>query len=210
MEFYFLGDPLLQIRVYKSSLNSDISKHLDACLTDEQSCDNWSPALVAYGQTARPSYRNCWDFKISEDGLQTAQNKIVDIYNTTKKEVRKCVDDYSSFNNIKMDYMEAINFVKYSKGEHFSYHSDHGYHYVCTVSTVAYLNDDYDGGELRFNKLDLSIKPKSGDIIVFPSTFIYAHASLPVLSGEKYVAVTMFDYNNGYSQYRKNIKPPSN
>jgi hypothetical protein len=202
MDFYFLGDPYLQIRVYKSNLNSDISTRLNSCLTDEQSCDNWSLALIAYNQKADPSYRNCWDFKISESALGAMRKEIVDIYNTTKNEVRKCVDDYSSFNNIKMDYMEAINFVKYSEGEHFSYHSDHGYHYVCTVSTVAYLNDEYDGGELHFNKLDLKLKPQAGDIIVFPSSFIYSHSSLDVLSGEKYAAVTMFDYDNGYSTYR--------
>jgi len=202
MNFYFLGDPKLQIRVYSSNLNSDLSTRLNSCLTDEQSCNNWSVALVAYNEKANPSYRNCWDFKIADSALVSMRQEIVDIYNTTKNEVRKCVDDYSSFNRINMGYMEAINFVKYSRGEHFSYHSDHGYHYVCTVSTVAYLNDDYEGGELHFNKLDLKIKPKAGDVVVFPSSFVYSHASLPVLAGEKYAAVTMFDYDNGYSLYR--------
>jgi predicted 2-oxoglutarate/Fe(II)-dependent dioxygenase YbiX len=58
------------------------------------------------------------------------------------------------------------------------------------------LNEGYEGGELWFNHLDQTIKPKTGDIVVFPSTFIYSHASLPVKSGVKYSAVTMFDYND--------------
>jgi hypothetical protein len=202
MKFSFLGDPHLQIRVYESNLNGALSTQLNNCLTHEQSCNNWSLALVGYEQKPDPNYRNCWDFKISDSNLDGVQQGVVDIYNTTKEEVRKCVDDYSAFNNINMGFMEAINFVKYSTGEHFSYHSDHGHHYVCTVSTVAYLNDDYEGGELSFDKLDLKIKPKEGDVVVFPSSFIYSHASLPVLSGEKYAAVTMFDYNNGYSSFR--------
>ena len=92
--------------------------------------------------------------------------------------------------------MEAVNFVKYSAGEHFGSHSDHGHSYVCTVSSVAYLNDGYEGGELYFEHLGKKIKPEFGDIVIFPSTFIYKHAALQVTSGIKYSAVTMFDYND--------------
>jgi len=38
--------------------------------------------------------------------------------------------------------------------------------------------------------------PRAGDVVVFPSAFIYSHASLPVRSGVKYSAVTMFDYSD--------------
>ena len=33
---------------------------------------------------------------------------------------------------------------------------------------------------------------------MFPSTYIYAHASKPVTRGTKYAAVTMFDYNDRF------------
>lgn len=59
-----------------------------------------------------------------------------------------------------------------------------------------YLNDDYEGGELWFPLLDLTIKPEAGDAVFFPSTYIYAHAAKQVTSGTKYAAVTMFDYND--------------
>jgi predicted 2-oxoglutarate/Fe(II)-dependent dioxygenase YbiX len=97
---------------------------------------------------------------------------------------------------MKMEYMEAINFVRYGEGQHFDVHSDHGFSYTCTVSSVMYLNDDYDGGELYFPFLGINLKPKAGDIVLFPSTYIYSHAALPVTNGTKYSAVTMFDYND--------------
>jgi predicted 2-oxoglutarate/Fe(II)-dependent dioxygenase YbiX len=59
-----------------------------------------------------------------------------------------------------------------------------------------YLNDDYEGGELWFPFLNCTYIPSYGDIVFFPSTYIYAHASKPVTSGVKYAAVTMFDYND--------------
>lgn len=203
MDFSYLGDPRFGVRVYKSSLNEDMANELNECLTHEQSCDRWSLALVGYEQVPLDSYRNCYDFKINEERLDSVQERVGSIYSRTVEQVKLSVSDYSRDYGVQMNFMEAVNFVKYSEGEHFSYHSDHAFHYVCTVSTVAYFNDDYDGGELHFNKLDLKIKPNAGDIIVFPSNFIYSHASLPVTKGTKYAAVTMFDYDNNYSKFRR-------
>lgn len=205
MDYETLGNPDLGIRVYKSNLNANLANELDKRLSNEQSCDKWSLALVGYSQVPNADYRNCHDFKMSAHQVDTVQERIGEIYSFAAEEIRRSVMHYSVDYGINMGFMEAINFVKYSAGEHFSYHSDHGYHYVCTVSTVAYLNDNYQGGELAFNKLDLKIKPSEGDIVVFPSSFIYSHASLPVTKGTKFAAVTMFDYDNGYSEFRKTL-----
>jgi len=204
MKFRNLGDERFGIRVYETTLNKGLAETLDGCLMHEESCNRWSRALVAYGEIPADSHRNCDDFKLAEAGLDSVQERIADVWHETAKQVRECVRHYST--DLKLDrmgFMEAINFVKYEQGELFSYHSDHGYHYKCTVSTVAFLNDDFEGGLLDFDKLKVSIQPKEGDVVVFPSTYIYTHASLPVTSGTKYVAVTMFDYDNEYSNFRR-------
>jgi hypothetical protein len=43
--------------------------------------------------------------------------------------------------------------------------------------------------------LNLKFKAQKGDIIFFPSTYIYAHGSMEVTKGTKYSAVTMYNYN---------------
>ena len=43
---------------------------------------------------------------------------------------------------------------------------------------------------------DIKFLPEAGDVIIHPSNFVYAHASLPVSEGVKYSAVTMYDYND--------------
>jgi predicted 2-oxoglutarate/Fe(II)-dependent dioxygenase YbiX len=92
---------------------------------------------------------------------------------------------------------EAFNFVKYEgAGTHFRIHADHGPTYVTTISAVIYLNDNYEGGELWFPRFDLTLKPKQGDIAIFPSTFIYEHASKEMIDGTKYAVVVMTDYND--------------
>lgn len=122
--------------------------------------------------------------------------ELVNIYNDTKNPLKECIADYEKRYNINLGYMEAINYIRYGTNQHFQVHTDHGFSYTCTTSSCMYLNDDYEGGELWFPYLDLTFKPEYGDIVLFPSTYIYAHAAKPVLSGTKYSAVTMFDYND--------------
>jgi hypothetical protein len=59
------------------------------------------------------------------------------------------------------------------------------------------LINDYEGGELYFPRLDkLTYKPKKGDIAIFPSNYIYEHASLDMVEGTKYCVVVMMDLND--------------
>jgi hypothetical protein len=115
-----------------------------------------------------------------------------------KSDANQAADDYAKYWGINVVYYEAFNFVKYEgAGTHFNIHADHGPAYNCTVSAVIYINDDYEGGDLKFPRLDnLVYKPRVGDIAVFPSNYIYEHASLPMESGTKYCVVIMTDIND--------------
>jgi predicted 2-oxoglutarate/Fe(II)-dependent dioxygenase YbiX len=52
------------------------------------------------------------------------------------------------------------------------------------LSVLGVLNDDYEGGEFYLidEKTDLS----KGDIIIFPSNFMYPHKVEPVTKGVRY------------------------
>lgn len=65
------------------------------------------------------------------------------------------------------------------------------------VSVVAYLNDcvdseseldgtNFTGGLHYFNYLDITIKPKRGSVIFFPSNYVAAHEVQEVISGTRY------------------------
>ncbi len=58
------------------------------------------------------------------------------------------------------------------------------------LSVVYFLNDDFEGGELVFPALDLSIKPEPGTLVCFPSDHNYIHGVNPVTSGHRYTLVT--------------------
>jgi hypothetical protein len=162
----------------------------------------WQPAYVGY-QQLMPSYRDCVDFKFKKTDIQNdtsiagvaLQNLWQDIYDLQIH----VVDDYRrDYNIMDLKYWEAFNFIKYGEGQHFQEHHDHGYSYNCTLSMVSYVNDDYEGGELFFRLQDKMIKPKAGDVYLFPSNYMYPHKAMPVISGLKYSIVTMLDYNKKF------------
>lgn len=150
-----------------------------------------------------PEYRDCYDFKYKKTDIQydksEASIKLQELWDDVYFRQLQAVKHYCRVHNIgELRYWEAMNYVKYGPGQHFQEHSDNGFSYNCVVSLVAYPNDNYEGGELYFRLQNLNIKPKAGDLFVFPSNFMYPHRAMPVHSGTKYSIVTMLDYSDKY------------
>jgi Rps23 Pro-64 3,4-dihydroxylase Tpa1-like proline 4-hydroxylase len=95
------------------------------------------------------------------------------------------------FNNkfglsIKSNSTLGYQILKYSIGEHYVSHLDNGERTRRYASAVAYLNDDYEGGELYFQDLNFTYEPVAGDVVIFPSGAPFRHEAKPVISGTKY------------------------
>jgi Rps23 Pro-64 3,4-dihydroxylase Tpa1-like proline 4-hydroxylase len=95
------------------------------------------------------------------------------------------------FNNkfglsIKSNSTLGYQILKYSIGEHYVSHLDDGERTRRYASAVAYLNDDYEGGELYFQDLNFTYQPVAGDVVIFPSGAPFRHEAKPVISGIKY------------------------
>jgi len=60
---------------------------------------------------------------------------------------------------------------------------------IPTLTVMAALNDDYQGGELVMFE-DQPIELSTGDVIIFPSNFLYPHKIEPVTSGVRYSFVS--------------------
>ena len=97
--------------------------------------------------------------------------------------------------------MEEFRIKRYNAntGEQFADHID-----ACNLesskrylSLLFYLNDDFSGGETvfhpgQFNQLE--VKPKKGSVVVFPPTWQYPHAGLPLIEGTKYIMSTYMNF----------------
>jgi hypothetical protein len=178
----------------------DLVNRLEKSLTEDRY--KWSQAVVGYYEY-RPEYRDCVDFKYNKtllhDDGQEDSIELAKIWDDCYNRKKIAVDHYSRVHNIsELRFWESFNFIKYGPGQHFQYHHDHGFSYNCTVSLVAYLNDGYTGGGLHFSQQNILYTPKAGDLVIFPSNYMYPHRAMPVETGTKYSLVTMLDYSDKY------------
>jgi len=193
----------LGLNVYRNVFSEEDSKRYIDTLESNLAGDKkykWSEAKVTNSDVPIKKARDCVDFKYKQENLgprDETNADLLDLHQEIYDKLKYCIDDYAKYWGINVCYYEAFNFVKYEgAGSHFNIHADHGPAYNCTVSAVIYINDDYEGGDLKFPRLDnLVYKPRAGDIAVFPSNYIYEHASLPMESGTKYCVVVMTDIN---------------
>ena len=104
--------------------------------------------------------------------------------------------------SLKFDWFDgwtgysSIRFNRYSSGQTMLSHCDHIHDMfdgerkgIPILSIVGILNDDYEGGELIMFE-DKKIDTKKGDLIIFPSNFLYPHKIAPVTKGVRYSYVS--------------------
>ncbi len=60
---------------------------------------------------------------------------------------------------------------------------------IPTMTTLGLLNNDFEGGELVMFE-DEIIEFKGGDLMVFPSVFLFPHRVEPVTKGVRYSCVS--------------------
>jgi len=89
--------------------------------------------------------------------------------------------------NIKGD-VDQVSILKYEKSGYLPEHIDQGIS-SRVLSVVAYLNDDYEGGEITFTNIGdggITIKPEAGSAVFFPSNYVGAHKISEIKSGIRY------------------------
>ncbi len=102
--------------------------------------------------------------------------------------------------NCQFKSYEPVQFLGYPVGGHYKGHNDgESFNFETRqwercmprdISFLFYLNDQYGGGELEFGDLGLTIKPKKGMMIAFPSYKEFAHKVHPVTWGHRYTLVS--------------------
>ena len=95
-----------------------------------------------------------------------------------------------------MNKFSGIRFNRYSSGQIMRQHHDHIHSLfdgkekgIPVLSFILNLNDDYEGADLYFWK-DHIVKLGKGDIVMFPSLFLFPHGVNEVTKGRRYSAVS--------------------
>jgi len=114
----------------------------------------------------------------------------------------KALEKYIIIDKISGDHFPGwkgfnqLRFNRYNKDQIMSKHCDHIHNLftgerrgIPILSIVGVLNDNYQGGEfIMFDDYEIKFKP--GDVIVFPSVFLYPHLIKPIKKGTRYSFVS--------------------
>jgi len=132
------------------------------------------------------SYRNTKSIDIPvicRDTDNEAIRFFSDLFNNKFSIIEK---DYEEDYHIKFKVHQPYKILRYDQGGKFDLHIDDAGATFRRASTVFYLNDDYEGGEIEFPSFNVKYKPEAGDLIMFPSSYAYRHKVNPVTSGVRY------------------------
>ena len=163
-------NPGLGLNVYRNVFSKEDAERyiniLESSLDGSKGYRDWE-TKVTNSNTPIKRARDCVDFKFKPEnlGVRNDQNaELLDLHKEIYDKLKLCIDEYAAYWGINVIYYEAFNFVKYEgEGKHFNIHADHGPAYNATVSAVIYINDDYEGGEIQFPRLDgYTLTPKVG------------------------------------------------
>lgn len=153
-------------------------------------------------QRQNVSYRSSLACELGTLGMpveEIAEPRIIPLaklWHSIHSDLQTCVWSYRNAYNLEVKEDEGFALLKYSKGAEYRGHVDHAPQNQRVFSIVAFVNDDFEGGELEFPLFDVSVKPKAGSAVLFPSNFPYFHFARPVGTANntdtKYSLVTWF------------------
>ena len=117
-------------------------------------------------------------------------------YKDIKESFEYCVNDYTSVHDkIKSTEYTDFRINRYGEGGFMNQHIDsihhsHGQEFGYPhLTSLIFLNDDYEGGEFVLCG-DKYIEKIQGSAIVFPSNFMYPHEVKEVTEGKRFSVMT--------------------
>ena len=97
--------------------------------------------------------------------------------------------------NQMMNFFSTVRFNRYAPGQIMRQHHDHihslfdGQHKgIPVLSFIMNFNDDYEGADLFFWE-DTIVKLGKGDIVMFPSNWLFPHGVTEATKGKRYSGV---------------------
>lgn len=167
-----------------------VSKHK---LFDKEDC----PSIIEYLEKFSTWRPHEWYSQV--EGNKTSLNDFVVTDNTKLAQqfqpgIQRALGEYADKKMGKYGqyfFNSFVRFNKYNVGEGIEEHVDHIHAIfkerpsgIPVISVVGCLNDDYEGGQFHLCGEPLDIG--AGELILFPSVFLYPHYVTPVTAGCRY------------------------
>jgi len=172
-------DPLV-VTIDDFASNSDCDNILNTIKTSD-----WSTSLAGDGKHSARTSSTYWC--VSKECKEATKN------------LRDNIEKYTGF---KDEYAEQLQVLRYNNHEFYKSHNDQNSPRASAwgpriYTILFYLSDVDSGGETKFTDLNITITPKKGRVLMWPSVlnenpnkrdFRTDHESLKVVQGVKYAA----------------------
>jgi predicted 2-oxoglutarate/Fe(II)-dependent dioxygenase YbiX len=159
----------------------------DDIINENKNC-NWTQHTFIdpiTGKSITRSGSKELDITYNTENSENVKKLMEIIWNTIYKYVKK----YGNKHFTNWSGHTFVRFNKYEKNKKMAPHCDHIHSIfdgkikgIPILSVLGLLNDNFTGGDFIFWK-DHKIKFKKGDILIFPSIFLYTHRVDPVNKG---------------------------
>ena len=154
--------------------------------------ENWTASNnkdLVYGKTKTINKANLK----KSTGSDLVDKKTLYIANSFLMAFQMCTDRYLASRNLDKDNynlnLDSVTIKAWNEGQSMGPHFDgQDGNKDLAFSLVAYVNDDYEGGEISFPNHNITVKPKAGSLIMFPSQEPYIHEVKPIVSGTRYMS----------------------
>jgi len=193
-----IGDSVIEfrltdyIKIYHNKLDHTIC---DTIVNEYQDCNDWIPGCVGeHSKIIDYTKRNCDVISITQDNIISKNPSIrkdIDtcLYNTINKSFNEYLLNFpAGCLNISAD--TGYTLLRYKKDQYITQHVDASTDISRIISCSIGINSGYTGGEFSFFDRQLKFPLDKGDILFFPSNFLYPHEVLPVTSGVRYSILT--------------------
>lgn len=201
--------------VSEGKFNINLSNHIVhlKSFIDKQSCEKIVRELKELKNIEKSSQ---YTDGLTNDKADSFFNPEIDLLEDIKKNIyddaikqyaeRVRSFNWAYYNNKRFRYSEMI-VRRYHPESKFDYHHDDIIIEIFPqwfprrqniLTANIYFNDstEYEGGDLYFPSVEKSIKPSVGDVILFPSNWMFYHKVNEIESGQRYAGTLWFYYGS--------------
>jgi len=172
------------IQLYPGGVPADLVADLMEKAHEDEGNRVWYQATVGKGNYSAND-RNC-DI-LSVKNWPDLDHRLFEVLSPLAHEYA------SQFYGVTITKDEGYCILRYRVGGLHKLHVDHFSSYSRVFGCSIGLNDEYEGGLLSFWDRQKSYKLGAGDILFFPSNFLFPHEVEEVTAGTRYSLITWFN-----------------
>jgi hypothetical protein len=117
------------------------------------------------------------------------------LYQSLNKGMDSIMHDYQNLYNTPESKCNSWTFLRREPGSGFCGNPDESLDDTQTALATVILNDDFSGGEIKFKKSNIVIKPKQGTIIISSPEHGFIEKETPIIRGNSQIAIGQYVKN---------------